>query len=612
VSEWLDWGALLAVSIGGVDRTADLIGAGEVDRELDAAGIAVVRLARGSAKPAVGAAVTISGIVAVPYVGVVSRVAYDPAGQWWVVSCTDELQEQFEGLATPAAVLALLPVGAIWHTDLHGEFRDGWAAAQDAMGTVPYSIFMEGGTLHAAPWAGTSEATTIAHASGGIYDGSVELDEADTRSLISALGATVQVRYARRHHWTLQMSWTLVQPPIDSTSEGPPYAGGQFNFRAWLREPCGLPTRDLIRAAVAGNSWGMENVHDGSGLSYGPAGLGIHFTGLPPSGIILADAFIPMDMAFTLRGCWPDIIWHNPSEEPGADLNEAAVIAAGWTLQRNWVQTLVEVYGLSVAATAGTVGATLLDAPASIDVPHDDAAWEATSSIIGVPAGLTPVVSGPHWYVDVVTAAEREAVLRGVVQTLATRIRRSQRQTVVRARVEPGAEPGLGTRCLLTAEDLAAAGQVVALHTAWDGDSGAAGCQVTLAVSSGTADDDFDPPTPPALTPAAAGYTLVSSIALGTHIGGHELSVPQVDPPGGGWYPVPVAEAWDGWVGNMVPTVPNTWLVDVIFPRPGAPIYNEGFSVQSPDVPDSARDEQTGAVTASYTIDPLAGTVTVL
>lgn len=564
MSDVLDWGALLSVTIAGANRTADLIGVGEVDRELDAAGIAVVRLVRGSGKPTVGQAVSISGICATAYTGTVSQVSYDPGQQCWVVQCTDGLQEQFEGLASGAAVCALLPAGAIWHKDLHGEFQDGWEAAQDALGTIPYSIYMQGGALQSVAWAGSGHTTTIAHTSGGIYDGSVQYREASSRELLSQLTATVEIRYPRLHHWTLAVGW---------------HAPG-WDFCTWLLNSYSLPTRQMVAESLAGNTWALLSSGAGLWSAGTDDGLGIFTEGLPETGIY-CDGNI-----WSIIDGGDSVVWKNSFFDSPAN----AVHSASALLGRRWAQTLTETYTLTVGTPGGTLGAVLADERASHDSPDDGGSWDASAASVE-PHGAGWSGARPHIYSDMLSTADRTLVLLGMLGILATRIRRSQRQTTVTVDVEPGTEPALGSRCKITAEDFEAEGQVSALHTTWDGDSQAAACAVTVTVSSGsTAGDALTQPTAPTMTPAAAGYTLNATLNLDTHLGRVEGCDEQDD-------------AWTGWVGNYpvgTTTVPE-----------GTPVYNEGFAVETPDVPDEARNDQAGSVTATYSIDPLAGAITV-
>lgn len=565
MSDVLDWGALLAVSIGGVDRTADLVGAGSLDRELDCAGIGTFRLARGTAVPAIGATVAISGIVAVPYAGFVSTLDYDPGAQCWVVGCTDGLQEVFEAQPTPAAILALLPAGAIWHPDLHGEFRQGWEAAQDALGTVPYSIYIESGALLAVPWAGTGYATTIAHTGGGIYDGSVRYTAARRRELIGALTATVQVRYTRLHQWTLSCSWAILD----------------WSFCNWIARAFPLPTRQMVAETVAGNTWSLV---ESTGLSIGGDGLGIYTQGLPASGPQCGTIWSLIGGATDQGFVWTNVEFGTPAE---------SIWHAAWKLARRWSQTLVETYTLVVAGPPGTIGAVLTDETASHDAPCDDTGWDA-SAATRLPSGVGWQGGAIHLWADVLTAADRTTVLQGMQQMMATRIRRSHRQHVLGATVEPGDEPSLGTRARLIAEDVSGTGQVSRLLTHWDCDSQAAGCDVSVIVTEGTtAGDTLAAPDAPDMSPTAGGYTLSGSLSLGTHVGGLSAD-PAVEPE--------QSDTWDGWICNV--------QEGIGYPVAGSQTYETGFTLITPDVPAGARDEQPGAVTHAVTIATLAGAVT--
>lgn len=583
---WTAWSGDLVVHIGGVDRSDDLIGAGEIDRELDAAGLATVRLARGTGKPSVGDAISISGLCAIAYQGHVTGVEYDVTARCWVVSASDGLQEVFELAAALAAqvagaepdataatieaaqaatILALLPAGAIWHRDLHGELRDGWEAAQAAMSTVPYSIYLEGGSLHAVPWAGTGAAATISHAAGGIFDGSVQYTEARAREMVASLSATVEVRYNRWHQWMIECAWGVPD----------------WDFCDWISRPFALPTRQMVFEAVAGNTWSLY----ASGPVVGQDSLGISTAGLPPSGPQCGSVWNLVG-GTTEQG----FVWINPlAGTPGESVHSAT-----FSVARRWTQTIVETYHLTVSATSGTPGATLADEQASHDAPSDDTGWDSSPATGPVPGtGWQAPQGGTHPWKDLVDPADRAAVVGGMLQMMATRIRASHRRTAIACTVEPGTEPALGSRAAIVSEDISGTGQVSQLITRWDSDSHAAGCTVRIIITDGsTQDDDLSAPDTPDVSPTAAGYSLDSTLSLGTHVGGLSADEDEDDP------------EWDGWTcmvqeGNGYPVA-------------GSQEYSTRFALKTPDVPDAARDQQGGAVTYAVTIDPLRAVVTVL
>jgi hypothetical protein len=316
----LNWGSAYALTIGGVNRTADSLGAGYVDHELDAASIAEVRVK--GAMPAVGAAVAISGVVATAFSGVVDRVDYDPAPdqRCWVVRCTDNLQGYFEalGAASVAAgnhvsvgVVAALPAGAYWHAALFTDASDGWEACQDAMGCVASSIWLAGGLLQSASWQPGASARTIAHAAGGIYDGSVRIDVAGVRDLVNQVVLAVDIQYTRLHQWRLDVGWP--GPGID-------FCDNYANAIGW-------PSRNLIAEAVGGNSWSL--LANGSLLS--GVGNGIFGTRLWPSGDYVCGTDV--------------VVWINRDD---ADNH---LMGASWRMGRRWSQGIREKYTITVTGT---------------------------------------------------------------------------------------------------------------------------------------------------------------------------------------------------------------------------------------------------------------------
>lgn len=564
MSTVLDWGASIEVFIGGIDRTDDLTGAGEIDRELDASGLATIRLARGSTVPSIGDEVAISGICSSVYVGYVSTIDYDPRAQVWTIGASDNLQGYFEALADPVAVVAELPTGAAWTEDLFGPWSDGWQCAQDAMSVCPYSIWMEGGVLQSAAWAGTGYAATLEHTGGGLYDGSITYTAARLRELISAITATVEVRYNRLHHWRLSVGWSIAD----------------WDFCDWITVPYALPTRQMMADVASSNTWSLLQT---GGLSSGGDGLGIYTEGLPSSGVQCGDVW-----SLTEGGTDGGFVWNNPDAGSPAE----TIHLASWKMGRNWSQTCTETYTLTVQGASGTPGAHLHDESASYAAESDDSGWDAAAAT-SLPSAYTWSAAGGHSWTDIVDDARRELLLRGMLGLLGTRIRASHRRTTLGATVEPGIEPALGSRARIVAEDIQAAGQVSRLYTTWDFDTQTAGCHVTLIVTDGsTSADDFSAPSKPDMSPT--GYSLGTMLTLGTHIGGMSADDPEQD------------DAWDGWITNA----PEGLWGGNNYPVDGSQTYDVGFVLTTPDVPDAARDEATGTASATRTITSLAGTVT--
>lgn len=587
MSTVLDWGAALVLTIGGADRSADLVGSGSLERELDAAGVGVLRLARNTSRPALGAAVTLSGIVSVPWVGVVSGVQYSPVDDTWAVSCTDGLQALFEGAAAlaaagaaalpgatartiaeaqAAAVLALLPAGAIWHRDLHGEWTDGWQGALDALGTVCASIYVESGTLASVPWAGSGYTATISHAAGDIYEGSESLYLATSRELIREVGATVEVGYSRHYFWKITIGWAILD----------------WDFCEWVWLPYPLPTRQMIAEAAASNPW---TVLESTGLSSGGDGLGIYTEGLPASGPQCGDSWSLLAGAF---GTAPTI-WDNPYY--GAP--EDSVWHATWDAARQWSCGVVETYRLVVAGATGTVGVVVEDDARSHDAPADDAGWDGGIAS-RLPTGTGWTGAGALTYRDVIDPADRAAVVGGRIQMMARRLRASQRLSRMGCTVEPGAEPALGSRVRMQHEHMEYSGQVVRLATSWDFGTHLVGCAVTIAITAGSAAaDDFSPPDPPTISAVPSGVTAPDEVVLQTHIGGMSASDPVQ------------SDDWTGWVTQA----PEGLWGGVNYPVSGSQTYEVGFTLATPDVPDALRADRTATVTHTVTIDPFASGV---
>lgn len=562
----MNWGALIAISIDGVDRTADCLGSGSVDAELDAAAIAEFRL-RG-AMPSAGDDVVISGIVAQTFVGEVDRVQYDPDPdqRCWVIRATDGLQSYFDGLGVAAVrdgfhissyVVAALPDGAYWHEALFSQASDGWEACQDAMQCAAASIWMSGGSLSYASWAPQTPATTISHPDGGIYDGSIRLDQAGLRDLVAEVVLDIEINYTRLHQWVHVFSW----------------GGPGLTFCENYSNQVVFPSRNVIADAVQGNTWAL--MASGSLSGGGSGGVpGIRCEGLWPSG--------GYDC-----GSGP-IVW---ILNGGA---EDYVRSASWRMGRRWAQTMVERYRFTLTGT-DAIGLPETDG-FGYEFPGDDG-WDTSPPNTAVPEfaqsadGWITVSSnqtgGQHRHVDLWDPAVRDDLLAAAWRLAAVRIRRTQRRNTLTATVLPGLEPGLGSWAEIAADGVDGVGQVARQRTWWDFGAHGAGCDVSLALSDGSMDDDdLSAPAGPDMTPAAAGYTLGLATELETHIGG-VTGAPEQD------------DEWTGWIGNRAA------------PDSGAIVYSMGFTVQTPDVPDLAREDQSAIVIDARVVDPLDGSLAI-
>lgn len=347
----------LRLLVDGVDRTAQLTGSVDVDREEGSAAVAGFSLHLGSGPVVptdwVGLPVSIdylwteAGIQysARRFTGYLGQPKWDPTSRILSCECSDNLQQRIEAM-TVAEIDALTP--GYWTEDAFEPVtgRSHWDYAQERMSTVPASLDCDVyGVPRVSSWMPGAPALVFG-AGTTLYE-SIEVQLAEMTRVTNRVELEAGYRYARLREFRQEFSW--------GTPEG--------DFCTWRLANHELPTVDMfISAASAG---GLTPV---SAL----------FTVLPPTA---ADP------------CGTGAPWIN--NEP--DL----VLSGGVTAARRWAQTVTETYRMTVRTSTGVPPAAVVYRSGqsfAVESPDTDL-W---------PDSLVPLV----WAINVGSVITREPVQR--------------------------------------------------------------------------------------------------------------------------------------------------------------------------------------------------------
>lgn len=533
-------------TLAGVDVSARLTGAWQVDREAGRAAVAEFTLLPTAgaldAAALIGAAVqfgyTLDGARDVLFTGVADEPLFDPTSGLLTLRCSDGLQARLDALPRP--IIAAL-IGGYWSAALFDEATTGYEYAQQRLATqaADYDLDPYGmGRLHQWAAAATPHFTFVEDPTlGNFLHATLWLANSRFKEQINRIDLAVELRYRRR----LQRQRTFIWRGKD--------------FQDYLLDSFSLPTEDTIRQAAEATGWGVT--HES-------------FERLPGSGIYYG---LP----------WS----HDPSQPP------FFVLSGTVGLVRRWEQTITEKYLYTVTAPASIArwGEQRSEDYASLSPdPPDAQAWldkEFTpSSGLGGASGLAGFATAPNGdlYLDDLPAGEREnaieaALARARVQILAAHRKHSvslvapllpQIDLIHTARVETPH---------LTAQGKVR--QIIHSGSADMADGRGPMTTVVLALSLSGPEAIIDSPivAPPRLETAPAGAT---GPALGsgedTHLGnrGGDGAGPVTMPPFGYVPSPPDDPSWVGWVGNYALPIP--W---------SAVKYDERFVV---DVGEISRD----------------------
>lgn len=558
-----------SVAIGGVDVSARLTGRISVSAGEDSARIASLELVPPSVialQGYEGAAITIdvtlfrTGITATHrlFTGVVERQAFDPAARVASLSCRDGYQERPPACSSAADVEALFSGQAYPAPGIlawNAATPDPQAYFSGLLETFPGSVAIDGnGLWHATPWAiGSPDASFGA---GDIFAESVTLKTAARADLPRDIHAALVVRGARLHSAEVSLAWTATA------------------YAKYITDGVPVLPKSTVQAALDGiDSWfvkGAPTITEPIPGTYGP----------------IAGAFYVVSPEMARMTCQ----------------------SLSATVYRRWYQQVE--YELGITIPMGGASSRDDSIRAALVSTFDSSAWEqapsaesgaaiysanAPTPVVtptgyeGLPTPWPPVNGAIDHLPDLLpadlTAAAEHVVARAVRRAASGR---RQRQVGFARPIDPRWE--IGAVLAISADGIAATGQVVELTHELDVDSGLAESTFTLAVPEGAGSSTGFSVTASLPTPSV--MHALANPALGNHFGFSTFTLPN-----------PPEDSLQGFLCNVVPTG--------ITYSASAPAYEPQFRVVMPEIDAVYRDPLTIAQPMTATVNLAAGSLAI-
>lgn len=546
------------VLLDGVDVSATLTGAPEVDGEEGAARVASFSLlpAAGVVDPADWTGVPVSidllrvvggvGIPARQFTGRVDVATFNPVARTVNFSCTDDRQNKVAALSK-ADIDALTP-DALYHVGAQGEIDEHWAYAMARMESQPASLDCGPyGNPRVTPWDGLSTFATFTQTD--ILDATPEITPPRRTGLVNRVDVAYQYRFYRCRERRAALSWSKSIIGTDALASGYQY-----------------PTQDMVEAALDGTGWHRIST------AYSPAPTQVAV--VSPSGWYVACSGVSTLSAL---------------------------------LAQRHAQTVTETYAITVTAPAsvaanGELAKPLRGTYATTWTPDQ---WEDDFTMTTPDASAADVDYGGSQ-----TRAQSDACVETLLAIAKTRILASHRNARVSFTIPCMPELDLIHAVEIDTPAIQATGKVVRVVHRLDIATGQATTRVTLALSGIAASgivtpDVLDAPAAPDVDTATGTDDWVANIpALGNHVGAvtnHAYA--------------------DSLMGFLVNAPETITITDGTSSTQGAnPYYDAdwiypttGFRIELPGVADSHRNPLELSQAAAYTVeipqDPVIQTV---
>lgn len=539
----------ISITLDGADISAAALGTLSVQREERSAGIASFSYHVSGTPPLpdalVGKPVIIAWSGDTIYTGSVNKAEWDPSARVFAISCSDLLQESFEG-QTDAQILALIPDSRYSRT-VFGDREDGWQYALDCMSTVTRDVHNDRlGALQTPAYASKGTPDRTLTAAQILNDGEYSLDIFARRDLVTRQLITYTYRVDRWKQRTHAFSWVGMNASI--------LGGG--GWCEWYRseKQFPVPTRDQVTSAANGTGWQISAVID--------------FETHP-------DTFGPSDGV-----CGGGSGWIVTEEA-----QQAQVISANWDGLRTFAQTITEEYSIT------------LDVPPAqtafgVATHEDSAAFEVESDDAGLEDGEPPDTSG--WPTDAIGDKYEdqgdETTRDNDIQTLmamgVVRAWQSLRgnSVTVSTPIMPTLE--LSETIEIDTPDINARGKVRRIEHRISQQGAVTTLALAISRGGAGAGDTLTTPARPDTQPTHGAPT--SGTTIQTRVGGHH-TVPDYD------------AAWaqqSNYVTNIygyICVAPDCPTPEQIYPSPA-------FRVLGPDIETEAREEVQASSVIAYDI----------
>lgn len=589
------------VRLNGVDISAQLTGSITVEAEENAARIAefAFRPASGSiriqdwvgATVAIDWARTVAGAPADPqriFSGVVDVPEYDPIMRLVRCRCTDDRAGVLAALSRPM-IEAL--IGGYWSPVVFADGADNAAYAEDRLSTVAASLTLdEYRAPQVSAWAAaTMPALTFTESA--ILDGSLGVAFANRSEVVNQMDLSFAYRFPRFKRRVIHAGYRY-----------------PFQIEQILIHGYSIPTRDMIRSALAGTGWEPIGEPNWIPVPAGPVLVPLQSAGRVAVWMA-TDANIHKTITIGARTA-PD-----PSIVVGSqEVADRLTFGYALRLQKRYAQRIEERYAITVRnqASIEILGTIAKSDAAAIEADFDIAAWEKSPTPPGTgfalveyadvrePDPVPPAVAGiiGEASIDYQAPDADRAACTNAISTLIARAQRqiwaSHRRNTVSAAMPLDARLRCGITVRIDTTRLQAKGLVRRLAHALDLASGRAVTEIELALASSQA-TGIPPHSAPAAPPApSAAIDPPSEAALiidaQTWVGGTPTSPP-------------VQDSMMGYFTNVA------WGSPLY--SSAAPLYEQQFRLQAPQIEAAARDNIVLGTSSSYDAEVIDDELTV-
>lgn len=499
----------VGLALGGVDVSADLIGAVDIEVAENESGLAdfVLRAPVGAIDPLayVGKWVTIDyqrrdaadQLLASErrFTGQIASISYDPDLREITVAASNDLQGKVENLSR--AQLAAL-IGGRWSAHVFEDAADPWQYAQERLLTAERELHVDQfGQLVAVPWFGLPMEGTWTDAVR--FPERLALERVSRRDLITRVRVVMDFRYALLRHRELQVT-----------------VANSLGLCGWLAGEGDLIEKSVIMSAADGSVWTRVSP--------------VYFFELPSE---------------SLAGiCGGTNFAYNEGYA-------ALCLGGTWRVARRWAQQINEVYTLDLIAPdlEAVYGVQAVTYRYGVEAAYDAGDYERSLDFDGPPAGavLSPATNDYEVEADQAEQTGRAALAeaqRCALEYGRGLIRSRARRNTLPIELVYDASVTLRSVRSVDIDGLTTVGKIARIRERLDPSAAEESMQVVLAISRhdgpGAAVDSALDPAPAPSRPAEANTGRSYVVA---HRSGGLAGAPADN------------EAWDGWMTNVNPNL---------------------------------------------------------
>jgi len=333
------------VLLGGVDVSARLTGAIRVEAEEGTA-----RIAEFSTRPFsgiinlldwVGQTVTIDyattdsdGVILVQvrlFTGKVDVPNYDPNTRITRFECTDDLQNEIEGL-TRTEIDDLTP-GTLWHEALFEEDTDNFSYLQDRLSTIDRFVDKNAnGLFNYTEWA-AAVTPDFSFDVSNIVDQSLAIELASAGDVTNDICIEFSYRFERLRERLVYFKWDFPGAFCEFLGQDTILTGSYT-----------IPRRDMVIAAAESGNWCLESVT---------------FKRLPQSQLVSCSVGL--------------VIW-----VIGSELRDSLILGASGSIKKRFAQSIKENWNIRLQSpqSQAVYGQQKLDKSSQLTSVYDTSEWE--------------------------------------------------------------------------------------------------------------------------------------------------------------------------------------------------------------------------------------------